>query len=88
MDKQKYPDLTNYINGQKVASSGSRWMAVVSPLDGSLLSRVPMSNAADLDAAVQAAATAQAQWAETTTAAVDYRPEPGATTRWVGPPPG
>ena len=65
MDKQKYPDLTNYINGQKVASSGSRWMAVVSPLDGSLLSRVPMSNAADLDAAVQAAATAQAQWAKT-----------------------
>ena len=65
MDKQKYPDLTNYINGQKVASSGSRWMAVVSPLDGSLLSRVPMSNAADLDSAVQAAAAAQAQWAKT-----------------------
>lgn len=65
MSKQTYPDLANHINGQKVASSGTRWMDVVSPVDGSLLSRVPMSNAADLDAAVQAAAAAQVLWAKT-----------------------
>lgn len=62
---QKFPDLTNYIGGQQTAGSGNRWLDVVSPLDGSLLSRVPMSTATDLDAAVQAATIAQAAWAKT-----------------------
>ena len=50
----KYQPIQNYINGHFVNSSGSRKMEVISPVDGNLLSTVPMSNSQDLDAAVEA----------------------------------
>lgn len=62
---QKYADLQNFVGGQALPSSNSRTMEIISPLDGSLLSTVTMSNADDLDKAVQAAKKAQKAWAAT-----------------------
>jgi malonate-semialdehyde dehydrogenase (acetylating)/methylmalonate-semialdehyde dehydrogenase len=59
----KYPELTNFIGGANKPSVGSRKLEVFSPLDGSLLSRVPLSTKDDLDAAVTAAKTAAVSWA-------------------------
>ena len=61
----KYPVIQNYINGSWVDSSTSKTMDVISPLDGNLLSRVPMSSAADLDKAVSAAQAAFPSWSKT-----------------------
>lgn len=58
--------IDNYINGAFVASSATRSLPVISPLDGSLLAEVPCSTAADLDIAVQAAAAAFPAWSKTT----------------------
>lgn len=54
----KYTPLKNFINGKFVDSSSSRTMEVISPIDGNLLSTVPMSAAKDLDDAVKAAKAA------------------------------
>jgi malonate-semialdehyde dehydrogenase (acetylating)/methylmalonate-semialdehyde dehydrogenase len=49
----KYSPVQNYINGKFVDASSSRSLDVISPLDGNLLSKVPMSSAKDLDNAVK-----------------------------------
>jgi len=61
----KYPAIQNYINGQFVAASTTKTMEVISPVDGQLLSTVPMSAAKDLDAAVTAAKKAFPAWSKT-----------------------
>ncbi len=61
----KYKAIQNFINGQFVTASTNRIMDVVSPLDGSLLSTVPMSGSADMDAAVAAAKAAFPAWSKT-----------------------
>ncbi|TMI75456.1 MAG: CoA-acylating methylmalonate-semialdehyde dehydrogenase [Bacteroidetes bacterium] len=58
----KYPALTNYVNGQFVASSSARTIPVISPIDGRHLSDVPMSTSKDLDEAVKAAKAAFPAW--------------------------
>jgi malonate-semialdehyde dehydrogenase (acetylating)/methylmalonate-semialdehyde dehydrogenase len=58
--------IDNYINGAFVASTSTRSLPVISPLDGSLLAELPCSTAADLDSAVQAAAAAFPRWSRTT----------------------
>jgi malonate-semialdehyde dehydrogenase (acetylating)/methylmalonate-semialdehyde dehydrogenase len=58
----KYPPLKNYINGKQVAASSQKTLEVVSPIDGSLLSTVPLSTAKDLNDAVQAAQKAFPEW--------------------------
>lgn len=63
--KSKYPKLTNYIGGEKVKAMGIQWLDVISPLDGALLSRVPLSSRADLDIAVRAARAALPAWSAT-----------------------
>lgn len=60
-----FAPLQNYINGKLVPSASTRRLEVLSPLDGALLTHVPCSNVADLDAAVQAASAAQVAWAKT-----------------------
>lgn len=60
----KYPPLQNYINGQFVPASSERTLPVISPLDGNLLSTVPMSTAKDLDTAVKAAKAAFPAWSK------------------------
>lgn len=61
----KYPAVANYINGRR-APFGGEHLDIVSPLDGSLLSRVPLSTAAELDAAVAAAGVAFTSWSQRT----------------------
>jgi len=61
----KYSPLQNYINGKLVNASTSTTMEVISPLDGNLLSTVPLSTSKDLDDAVKAAHTAFLTWSKT-----------------------
>ena len=61
----KYSPVQNYINGQFVDASSSRTLDVISPLDGNLLSKVPMSSSKDLDNAVKAAKAAFPKWSHT-----------------------
>lgn len=53
--------VKNLINGQKMRS-GQASMDIISPLDGSVISNLPMSNSLDLDAAVEAAKKAYPMW--------------------------
>jgi malonate-semialdehyde dehydrogenase (acetylating)/methylmalonate-semialdehyde dehydrogenase len=58
-------DLQNYIGGAWKRSSSSEFFDVTNPATGELLARTPMSSAADVDAAVQAAAAAFPAWRRT-----------------------
>jgi malonate-semialdehyde dehydrogenase (acetylating)/methylmalonate-semialdehyde dehydrogenase len=61
----KYPAIKNFINGEFVTPASSRTLDVVSPIDGTLLSTVPMSTNEDLKRAVLAAKTAFPAWSRT-----------------------
>jgi malonate-semialdehyde dehydrogenase (acetylating)/methylmalonate-semialdehyde dehydrogenase len=61
---QKFSSARNYIGGRLTGSSG-RLIDVLNPSDGSVLSRVPMSDSSELDAAVQAAEAAFPGWSGT-----------------------
>lgn len=61
----KYAPVKNYVNGLFIAVSMNRTLDVISPVDGTFLATVPLSDAADLDAAVQAAKTAFSSWSRT-----------------------
>ena len=54
--------LSNYIGGRWVASTASEQLDVTNPATGEALARVPLSGAADVDAAVQAARAAFPAW--------------------------
>ena len=58
----KYGKTRNYYGGKFVDSSAAEWLDVTSPLDGALLSQVPMSTTAELEAAVGSAKAAFAGW--------------------------
>lgn len=58
----KYSPVKNYINGQFVEATTDKKLQVISPVDGNLLSTVPLSSAKDLDAAVEAAKAAFPKW--------------------------
>lgn len=60
----RYPAVRNFIGG-RFAADGGQSLDVVNPSDGSLLSRVPLSSAADVDSAVRAAAAAFPAWCGT-----------------------
>src|SRR5579862_4384283 len=57
--------VTNYINGQWAASQSSDWRDVVNPATGEVLTSVPLADAADVNAAVEAAAAAFPEWRRT-----------------------
>ncbi len=61
----KYPQVQNFIGGKFVDSPSDRTLDIISPLDGSLLSKVPLSGAAELDNAVKAAKAAFPGWSKT-----------------------
>ena len=61
----KYSPVQNFINGQFEKTSSIKTMEVVSPLDGNLLSTVPLSSASDLNNAVAAAKKAFPAWSKT-----------------------
>jgi malonate-semialdehyde dehydrogenase (acetylating)/methylmalonate-semialdehyde dehydrogenase len=60
-----YPPISNYINGDFVASGSKRALPIISPLDGTELSTVPMSGKEELDKAVRAAKAAFPAWSRT-----------------------
>lgn len=61
----KYPQIQNYTAGGFTAPSSAKTMDVVSPIDGTLLSKVPLSSATDLNTAVAAAKKAFPAWSKT-----------------------
>ncbi len=61
----KYTPLANYINGSPCASEGET-IEVTSPVNGDLLSTVPLSSPVDLDSAVAAAEAAFPLWSSLT----------------------
>jgi malonate-semialdehyde dehydrogenase (acetylating)/methylmalonate-semialdehyde dehydrogenase len=62
--RARYPDVRNLIGGERVEGEGA-FLDVEAPADASLLSRVPLSSAAELDRAVAAAGAAFPGWAAT-----------------------
>jgi malonate-semialdehyde dehydrogenase (acetylating)/methylmalonate-semialdehyde dehydrogenase len=60
----KYSPVRNFINGQFVDATSARTLPVVSPIDGTSLSTVPMSTAKDLDNAVKSAKAAFPAWSK------------------------
>jgi len=61
----KYALTQNFVNGKFVDASSEKSLDVISPIDGKLLSKVPMSTAKDLDQAVAAAKAAFPSWSKT-----------------------
>ncbi len=61
----KYAPVRNYINGRFEDDSTANTLEVISPVDGTPLSTVPLSGKATLDAAVQAARKAFPAWSRT-----------------------
>src|ERR1700722_6305069 len=61
--------LNNYVGGQWVASESADTLEVTNPANGELLAHVPLSGAADLDAAVSAARAALPEWRAVSTIA-------------------
>lgn len=58
----KYEIVKNYYNGGFVESSSTESLDVVSPIDGNLLSKVPMSTSDELNKAVESAKNAFENW--------------------------
>ena len=61
----KYPAIRNFVNGEFVTIQSMRTLDVISPIDGTHLSTVPMSEAGDVNTAVSAAKLAFPAWSGT-----------------------
>ena len=61
----KYAPVKNYIGGKFVVAGSNRSLDVISPIDGKLLSKLPLSTSKDLDDAVKAAKSAFHAWSKT-----------------------
>ncbi|MBJ8346664.1 gamma-aminobutyraldehyde dehydrogenase [Antrihabitans sp. YC2-6] len=61
--------LENYIDGKFVASSATETLELINPVDESVVGRAPISNEADVNAAVAAAERAFRTWGKTTPSA-------------------
>ena len=62
------PTLTkvpNYINGRWAESRAGEWIDVTNPATGETIAQTPLSDAAEVDAAVAAAAAAFPEWRRT-----------------------
>ena len=59
----KYPAVSNFINGE-LTVSGNETLDVFSPLDGSLISTVPVSSSSELDKAVESARKSFPFWSQ------------------------
>src|ERR1700720_1374725 len=57
--------LTNYIAGRWTDSHASEWRDVINPATGEVLASVPLSDAAEVNQAVEAAAAAFPEWRRT-----------------------
>ncbi len=61
----KYRAVENFIDGKFVADASGKFLEVISPLDGSVISSVPLASRHTLDIAVGAAKNAFPAWAAT-----------------------
>ncbi len=61
----KYTPVQNFINGVFTTPESSRYLPVISPIDGQHLSEVPLSAVTELDKAVLAAKAAFPGWSKT-----------------------
>lgn len=61
----KYNPVQNFVNGNFFAASNGKTLDVISPLDGTHLSTVPLSSSTDLNNAVSAAKAAFIKWSKT-----------------------
>lgn len=61
----RQPEVKNFING-KFERNGHASMDVMSPIDGSIISTLPLSNYSDIDKAVKAAKNAFINWSSRT----------------------
>ncbi len=57
--------VPNFIGGQWVGSSAKEWRDIVNPASGDVLAQVPLADAAEVNAAVEAAAAAFPEWRRT-----------------------
>src|SRR6184192_3557989 len=57
--------VPHYINGQWIESKTSEWQDVTNPATGELLTRVPLANLSEVNAAIEAAAAAYPEWRRT-----------------------
>ncbi len=57
--------LTNFSNGQWIDSRASEWRDVVNPATGEVLASVPLADAAEVNAVIEAAAAAFPEWRRT-----------------------
>jgi malonate-semialdehyde dehydrogenase (acetylating)/methylmalonate-semialdehyde dehydrogenase len=64
-NNMKYTSVKNYINGNFVDVSTNKTLDIISPIDGTHLSTVPLSSSTDLNDAVAAAKTAFPKWSKT-----------------------
>ena len=55
----------NFIGGEWVAPLGGQYFEDSSPVDGSLIARVPQSDSRDIDLAVEAGSKAAGAWGKT-----------------------
>jgi malonate-semialdehyde dehydrogenase (acetylating)/methylmalonate-semialdehyde dehydrogenase len=61
----KYPEVKNYVGGKFVPNTTDKFLDVISPIDGSILSKVPLSSKEDLNQAVIVAKKAFETWSKT-----------------------
>jgi malonate-semialdehyde dehydrogenase (acetylating)/methylmalonate-semialdehyde dehydrogenase len=57
--------VCNYVNGEWVEGGGSEWLEIVNPATHDVIGRAPSSGAAEINAAVEAAAAAFPAWRRT-----------------------
>jgi len=62
LTQEKVP---NYINGEWIESTAGEWTGVVNPATGEVICQTPLSDAAEVNAAVEAAAAAFPEWRRT-----------------------
>lgn len=60
----KYSEVQNYFDGEFFSATTNKFLDVISPLDGRLISKVPLSSKKDLDQAVKAAQNALLIWSK------------------------
>ena len=58
--------LQNFVNGKKVSASSDKLQDLINPSTGQVFAKAPVSNAADVDKAMQSAASAFEIWKEST----------------------
>ena len=62
---QTHGQLSNYLNGQWQRSTAEEYVEVINPATAEVLALVPLSGAADVALATQAAAAAFPEWRRT-----------------------